>query len=422
MIIIADDLTGANDTAIQFTKCGFYSLVLTQPDPAGFDTVLDNYEVISVNTDSRDLPEDISYEKVRDAVKAIKANGDSYYKKIDSVLRGNTAVDLDAMMDALGYSFAIVAPSYPENDRIVRDGILHAGTTVINAVDLFSNKMRRLVKNLRLSEVRAEDGNLVETIRRYRDSGVSLLVADALTDEDLSTINTAVRRLGSNILLAGSAGFAKQIALYLQSSGHIRSDGHSYRNIHPKQGGKVLMVAGTRHGGTANQIQQISQLFDVPIIRIPVKEILHGRIRDVADTAIESALKSIASGNPVTILVVDSIFSKNGFSLKADVSELKDAETISQGLAYITTEILRRNEFPTLITMGGDTSMKVCAALHATGIEPLEEVFPGIPYGRIIGGVADGQQIITKSGGFGDDSSLVNILKYLGVIRKGKKA
>jgi uncharacterized protein YgbK (DUF1537 family) len=36
---------------------------------------------------------------------------------------------------------------------------------------------------------------------------------------------------------------------------------------------------------------------------------------------------------------------------------------------------------------------------------------PGIPWGRIGGGVADNLAVVTKSGGFGNDDLLIRILR-----------
>jgi uncharacterized protein YgbK (DUF1537 family) len=69
--------------------------------------------------------------------------------------------------------------------------------------------------------------------------------------------------------------------------------------------------------------------------------------------------------------------------------------------------------FPVILTTGGDTSLEVCKRLDIAGIEPLAEICPGIPIGRISGGICDNQYIITKSGRFGNNDSLVEIVNYI---------
>lgn len=420
MIIIADDLAGANDTAIQFTKCGLSALVLTSPDTGELTDVFDSYDVISINTDTREQPEDVSYRTVRNCVEKLLGKEHVFYKKIDSVLRGNTAVDLDAVMDALGCKLAVVAPSYPENDRVVKDGILYAGTTAINAVEVFSDGMHRQVRHLSLDEVRGGARSLAQSMKAFMNEGFSVLVADAMDDEDLAVVHEAAMQMPCKLLLSGSAGFAKQIALHFQPSQPMGTVYESSSGTKAEVPARILLVAGTRHEGTAQQILKTAKILKIPVIHVPVQDILDGKVQQVKEKTIAAVRQGLEDNNIVTMVVVDSIFSHNGFSLKSQENDRNHAAIIAGALAGITTDILKLDSFTTLITTGGDTSMKVCAALDATGIEPLEEVYPGVPLGRIIGGPAAGQQIITKSGGFGGDSSLIQILKFLGVPEKGK--
>ena len=66
-----------------------------------------------------------------------------------------------------------------------------------------------------------------------------------------------------------------------------------------------------------------------------------------------------------------------------------------------------------VILSGGDTAELVCRALKATGIKLEREIAPGIPWGRFVGGHADGMAIATKAGGFGEENSLVVITDFL---------
>ena len=53
-LIIADDLTGANDTGIQFRQQGFETIVLT--DLSSFDSAFLRFDATCVDTDTRRLP------------------------------------------------------------------------------------------------------------------------------------------------------------------------------------------------------------------------------------------------------------------------------------------------------------------------------------------------------------------------------
>lgn len=65
------------------------------------------------------------------------------------------------------------------------------------------------------------------------------------------------------------------------------------------------------------------------------------------------------------------------------------------------------------VISGGDTALRVCAALGARGIRLEAEVLPGIPRGTLIGGLAAGAAVITKAGGFGQQDALERVSEYL---------
>jgi uncharacterized protein YgbK (DUF1537 family) len=65
-----------------------------------------------------------------------------------------------------------------------------------------------------------------------------------------------------------------------------------------------------------------------------------------------------------------------------------------------------------LILTGGDTAAFVLRALGAQAIRLAGEVAPGIPWGIVEGGPADGCGVVTKSGGFGERDALVRAFEF----------
>jgi uncharacterized protein YgbK (DUF1537 family) len=66
-----------------------------------------------------------------------------------------------------------------------------------------------------------------------------------------------------------------------------------------------------------------------------------------------------------------------------------------------------------IVLTGGDTALMVCGMLRARGIRLEREILPGIPWGRLIGGFADGTVVATKAGGFGEIDALVRVADFL---------
>ena len=121
-IIIADDLTGANDTALQFFKKGCSAKIVIDYNHDFCD--LESADVWSISTESRNIEKEIAVERVVNVSKKLKEHlhVDKYYKKIDSTLRGNAGLEIVAMMDALQKEVAIVAPAYIEEGRTTIGG------------------------------------------------------------------------------------------------------------------------------------------------------------------------------------------------------------------------------------------------------------------------------------------------------------
>ena len=126
ILIIADDLTGAADTGVQF--CPFFD-----------DTVLISYLQLSntkelnsiffprrataLYTNSRALSAKTARERLRSIARRLsKLDPLWIYKKIDSCLRGNPGVETEALMDELAYEVSFIAPAFPEMGRTTMNG------------------------------------------------------------------------------------------------------------------------------------------------------------------------------------------------------------------------------------------------------------------------------------------------------------
>jgi uncharacterized protein YgbK (DUF1537 family) len=65
-----------------------------------------------------------------------------------------------------------------------------------------------------------------------------------------------------------------------------------------------------------------------------------------------------------------------------------------------------------LVLMGGDTAAFVLDALEAEALDLRGEVEAGIPWSVVRGGWADGAVALTKSGGFGNEDSLIGMAEF----------
>lgn len=120
--IIADDLTGALDTASPFACAGLRVQCALGPEAID-EALAEKPEIVSVSTGSRSLS------ARRAAVLAASAGHrllawrpDLVLKKVDSRLKGNVASETAAVARAFGLSRLVAALAVPEQGRFVRDG------------------------------------------------------------------------------------------------------------------------------------------------------------------------------------------------------------------------------------------------------------------------------------------------------------
>ena len=120
--IIADDLTGALDTASPFACHGARVFCFTEPDAVSTETV-SQADVISVSTNSRHMTPDEAAAAVKATAEKICAlSPDIVLKKIDSRLKGNVTVECEAVASVFQLSHLLVVPAAPDVGRYVIKG------------------------------------------------------------------------------------------------------------------------------------------------------------------------------------------------------------------------------------------------------------------------------------------------------------
>lgn len=96
LAIIADDLTGANDSGVQLARHGLKTTVLFDMD----NESVRNYEAVVFDTDSRSINQLDAYEKVKQVAEFLTQAGfKSIFKKLDSTMRGNIGAEIDAIYE-----------------------------------------------------------------------------------------------------------------------------------------------------------------------------------------------------------------------------------------------------------------------------------------------------------------------------------
>jgi uncharacterized protein YgbK (DUF1537 family) len=216
--LLADDLTGALDSAARFVP-------LTGPVAVSWQDVAAGGSV-AIDSGTRELPVEVVGARI-DRLSPLLDGGDPAFKKIDSLLRGHVALELAACMRR--FDHCVLAPAFPFQGRITREG-------------------RQLA--------RSGDGwrdTGVDLPAELRAHGVEAQLRDAETDADLDAIVVAGRRLNGRVLWCGTGGLA----------GALAGDGLVPRPVLPMP---CLALIGSDHAVSRAQVAAVAPDFAACVV------------------------------------------------------------------------------------------------------------------------------------------------------------
>ena len=422
--VIADDLTGANDTALQFFLQGASTQV-----SFGEDITLDeslNTEVFAVSTESRNISKDTAVEKVKFASEnIIKKYGFEYvYKKMDSVLRGNIADEITTLINTLEYDCAVIFPAFPNEGRTTIGGFhLVKGIplqrtevsrdpafpiTESNIVNILKNQIpeerANLVDLITLDTIMKGAGPILTKLNELISKGKKLIVADAVSTTDMEQIALAISKCSYKILPCGSAGGAQA----LSKIWHPDSAENSYR--HPEiPSVPKLIISGSATDLTASQIKKLQDFDDFDntyFIAIKPENIFSDDFEQIAQRIIDNLVKD----NIVVVhssSLIENTEELNSLLIEHELTKEIFISKICDYLAGITRTVLAEKQ-AILITLGAETSYKCLRAIGSRNLQILDTVAPAIP----LGVDHKGRLIVTKSGNLGTPNTLIDIVKY----------
>ncbi|MDD3569728.1 MAG: four-carbon acid sugar kinase family protein [Lachnospiraceae bacterium] len=405
--IIADDLTGANDTGVQYKKNGYSTTVKIMNDNDITSKMFKTSDVVVINTDSRPLSSKDAYNTVYSLAKNLDTLDDIeyIYKKVDSLMRGNPAPELEAIIDATEAKVAIVASAFPDNGRIVTDGtLMMPDNKHVDITNIFNTETKKKAVNVRIINIREGAESLKAYMERQMENGTSIFVFDTISNEDLAIISDASMLIEGKKVFCGSAGLAKQLGR--KKKAEIKYDD------------TVFIVVGSRSATTAHQVRLAKETFKLPIVLVNSNDIIEDRYEKAVTDAVERSLEFYNNGQKLVIVAIDSLFQEYTLVLRESGTDTEKSLKIAQSLGDIVKRLYNDIKPVTFIATGGDTAFQICDFLGSDGMELTDEIVPGVPIGILREGIADGSSMVTKSGGFGEEDTIVKVINYLRVNKK----
>ena len=403
--IIADDLTGAADTGIQFRALYGQALLMAdnglaarppQPTP----------EVLAVHTMSRALPVGQARARIRLAGERLTLwRPGRVFKKVDSCLRGNIGAETDALMDTLGLPMSFIAPAFPKVGRTTRDDVhLVHGRPVAEtemgrdpATPVTESRLTRVIAaqshhrvgHVDLKTVADGEAALVAAVNRLVGEGARHIVFDIVEQSHLAAVAHLALKFFPDALLVGSAGLAEGLCDCWRHRAASRP-----RKLAAAPG-HHLIALGTASPRARRQVEVLQAARPCALIELDAGRLARTDLVPEEDDLADLA-EALANGDVVARIAPPP----------AETSA-RTTRRVAGGFGALVAALVARTPPASLFLSGGDTALSVLGRLGARGLRLEREIVPGLVLGTVVGCAFEGLAIGTKPGAFGDDDALL---------------
>ena len=306
---IADDFTGATDSPIPWSAraCAPCSCSACRPGQP-----LPDVDAVVVALKSRTAPADEAIRESLGALAWLRAAEPAqiyfkYCSTFDSTERGNIGPVADALLAALGQTFSVACPAFPENGRTVYNGHLYVGRDLLSESSMRNHPLTPMTDANLVRVLARQCGGKVdlvpygivrqgaEAIRRefdrLRGAGTRYAILDAVEDPHLFALGAACADMG---LVTGGSGMALGLPENFRRAGLLASAAGA--DLLPAVGGSAAVVAGSCSAATLAQIDTMRRsrpAFEVDPLALARGEAIVARALDWA--------RPLLSGGPVLI-------------------------------------------------------------------------------------------------------------------------
>lgn len=403
--LIADDLTGATDVAVNLRAAGLSVVQVNGVPRAGL--LLPGADAVVVALKSRTIDAAAACSMALAALAWLRERGAErvyfkYCSTFDSTPRGNIGPVTDALADALGAVIVPATPAYPRNGRTVYQGHLFVGEQLLSDTGMRHHPLTPMHDANLVRVLQAQTGwrvglvpsavvtqgtpVITERLRALREAGVRHAIVDATEDSHLAALGAALLECP---LATGGAGLASGLAQQLApcaNAGSVR-----LRQV----GGPLAILAGSCSAATLRQLAALPAHW--PHLRIDVPALLQG-----ADEVARALAWVAAQQGDAPRAISASVPPQELAQIQQQFGAERAAAAVEQALSALAAGLAHAG-VRRFVVAGGETSGAVVDALaRVCGLQALaigEEIAPGVPWTVS----ADGEPLALalKSGNFG---------------------
>jgi uncharacterized protein YgbK (DUF1537 family) len=409
---IADDFTGATDLCSMLVRNGMRTVQLIGvPEPG---LALPPADAVVVALKSRTAPVAEAVAQSLAAQRWLAAQGARQYlfkycSTFDSTAQGNIGPVADALLDALGASFTIACPAFPETGRAIFKGHLFVGDLLLSdthmrhhpltpmtdpsLVRVLQAQTRRKVGLVPFDVVRRGPKAIGSRFAALQAEGCAYAVTDAIEDEDLRRLGAAC---GDLALITGGSGIAMGLPENFRRAG-LLTGAEAADKLPAVTGGEVVL-AGSCSAATLGQLAHMAALR--PTLRLDPLQLAEGS--DPAE-AVAWAAKRMCDG---PVLIYASATADEVAAAQARLGRERAGSVVEWALSTIAVGLVAAGA-RRLVVAGGETSGAVVQALGIRGLAIGSMIDPGVPATVSIGRDPP-LALALKSGNFGGPDFLTN--------------
>ena len=426
LYIIADDLTGATDTGVQFSTKNYKTdVIIYSKNIKDINTTDINSDILVLDSETREVKKATAQKRIKKLLDTINLNKDDIlYKKVDSTLRGNIGIELDEIMNKFDYNLCIFSPSFIDNKRITKNGNLIVEDKYLGETEYYEGTLKpqnasyipNIIKEQSISNLYVLDlntlinnnYNLSKIINNIDIPDKTILVIDSTEENHLKEIIKNSKRINKKIFYAGSAGLANYLNL-------IYTNKLFKKDFKINKANKLLIVAASRRKIIDNQLDIVKKVYDVIDFKIEVDQIIDNYNIKLKEDF--KKIKNLIDSNNKIIIRPDPIFKKEKEIRKLletnKINFRKLQVIIKNYISKLVKMILEYNNDFDLFITGGDTAAGVCNELKVDNLSIIDELLPGIPISKAYTNKYGNLNIITKAGGFGDENSICKVIEKI---------
>lgn len=409
---IGDDFTGSSDLANTLVKNG---MATTQYCGVPRGKADGSVEAGVVALKTRSIAPDQAVAQSLEALEWLREQGCrqfffKYCSTFDSTPQGNIGPVAEALVKALDAEKVIVCPAFPATGRTIYQGHLFVGDRLLSESGMEAHPLTPMtdpdirrwlrhqsalpVGHVSFSDVRRGAQAIGEALTRQQTQGSTLVVVDAVQDEDLIAIGEAAADLP---LITGGSGVALGLPENFRRKGLIGNRDVQWNAIE----GPGAVLSGSCSRATRAQVAHYRA--GHPSLEIKADALMAG---DMTTASAAAWLRQNLEGAPLVFSSADPEEVAHA-QQRYGIGELAGRiEAFFAGLAAQARDLGVRR----LVSAGGETSGAVVQGLACEALQVGPEIDPGVPMLRL--GDED-FGLALKSGNFGSEDFFSKALAML---------